>query len=246
MTDSHSEFTETAYRELLVLARQRYTFRRFSDVLTMREGVLWRHDVDMSPHRALALARLERDQQVVATYFVHLHSTFYNALEADVVSKLKDIASLGHDIGLHFDPQFSGLTPADGSALSHAIAFERDVLTTALGLPVVALSFHDPGVAGFTDILSDTIAGLVNAYGLRLRRDFAYSSDSNGYWRFKRIADVLREGHPRVQVLTHPEWWVPDVLSPRERVTRAIDGHAAAVARRYDAALSALNRENQS
>jgi hypothetical protein len=246
MTDSRSEFTESAYRELLAVAREHYAFRKFSDALTMTDGVLWRHDIDVSPHRALALAQIECDAQATATYFVHLHSTFYNALEADVVSRLKDIAALGHAIGLHFDPQFNGLTPSDASALERAVSQERDMLQSALGVPVVALSFHDPDVAGFTEIRNDVVAGLVNAYGGALRTGFAYCSDSNGYWRFKAIGDVLRERHPRVQVLTHPEWWVPDPMSPRDRIARAIDGRAASAARRYDDALRTLNRENRS
>jgi hypothetical protein len=244
--DSVTEFTEAAYRDLLTAARERYVFRRFVDAPTMADGVLWRHDVDMSPHRALALARFEHERQVTATYFVHLHSTFYNALEGEVVAKLKEMSALGHDIGLHFDAQFSRVTPGDTQALERAIAFERDVLQTTLDVPVVALSFHDPGVGGFTDYPADTIAGLANAYGTRLRTEFAYCSDSHGYWRFKPIDAVLREGHPRVQVLTHPEWWVPAALTPRQRVARAIDGRAAAVASRYDSALRELNRENRS
>jgi hypothetical protein len=246
MTDSGHDFTEAAYRELLRVARDRYIFRRFEDALTMTDGVLWRHDVDMSPHRALALARIERDEQVHATYFTFLHSTFYNALEADVVTKVKNIAALGHDIGLHFDPQFYGLTPRDGAALEREIVREREILESTIGAPVRALSFHDPDVAGFTEIRADVVAGLVNAYGSTLRTGFAYCSDSNGYWRFKAIGEVLRERHPRVQVLTHPEWWVPNPMSPRDRIARAIEGRASSAARRYDEALRALNRENRS
>jgi hypothetical protein len=244
---SDHDFTEAAYRDLLKLARSRYAFRPFTSALTMADGVLWRHDIDMSPHRALALARIEREEQAGASYFVHLHSTFYNALETDVVARLKEIASLGHEIGLHFDPQFSGRTPADREGLARAVSLERDVLQAALDVPIGAVSFHDPDVAGFTDLADDTIAGLVNAYGARLRADFTYCSDSNGYWRFKPLRDVLAEpGHARLQVLTHPEWWVPEPLTPRARVARAIDGRAAAAAGRYDRALRALDRENRS
>jgi hypothetical protein len=244
---SDLDFTEAAYRDLLRLARSRYAFRPFANALTMADGVLWRHDIDMSPHRALALARIEREEQVSASYFVHLHSTFYNALEADVVARLKEISSLGHEIGVHFDPQFSGLAPADREGLARAVSLERDILHAALGVPIGALSFHDPDVAGFTDLADDTIAGLVNAYGARLRADFTYCSDSNGYWRFKPLQEVLVEpGYPRLQVLTHPEWWVPEPLPPRARVARAIDGRAAAASGRYDRALRALDRENRS
>jgi hypothetical protein len=244
---SYDDFTEAAYRELLKTARGRHAFRPFAGALTMADGVLWRHDIDMSPQRALALARIEREEGVVAAYFVYLHSTFYNALEADVVAVLREIAGLGHEIGLHFDPQSARLTPADRAGLVRAVTLERDMLQDAVAAPVVAVSFHDPDVAGFTSLDDGEIAGLVNAYGPRLRKEFMYCSDSNGYWRFKPIRDVLLEpGHARVQVLTHPEWWVPEAMSPRDRVRRAIDGRAARAAARYDAALRALGRENRS
>ncbi len=247
MTDtSNADFTDAAYRGLLRAARDRYAFRPFASALRMTDGVLWRHDIDMSPHRALALARIEKEEGVQASYFVHLHSNFYNALEADVIERLRQIAALGHEIGLHFDPQVAGLAPSDEAAIERAVALERDVLQHAVGAPVVALSFHDPDVAGFTDVPADTIAGLVNAYGATLRTHFAYCSDSNGYWRFTPIRDVLGEGHARVQVLTHPEWWVPEPMTPRQRVQRAIDGRAARASVRYDAALRALGRGNRS
>ena len=241
------DFTEDAYRELLTIARARYAFRPFAEALEMTSGVLWRHDIDMSVHRALALARIERDEDARATYFVHLHSAFYNAFEAGIVERLREIVALGHELGLHFDPQFGGLKPADHDALVRAVSHERDVLQDAVGAPVVAVSFHDPDVAGFTDIHDDRLAGLVNAYGDRLRKNFVYCSDSNGYWRFTPIRDVLQQpGHDRLQVLTHPEWWVPEPMSPRARVARAIDGRAASVARRYDEMLRAAGREPRS
>ncbi len=37
---------------------------------------------------------------------------------------------------------------------------------------------------------------------------YAYVSDANGYWRFRRLLDVLVEGTDvRLHVLTHPGWW---------------------------------------
>ena len=247
MSDTSADFTEAAYRDLLKVARARYAFHPFGEALEMTSGVLWRHDIDMSVHRALALARIERDEDAHATYFVHLHSAFYNAFEAGIVERLREIIALGHGLGLHFDPQFSGLMPADRDALVDAVSRERDVLQQMVGAPVVAVSFHDPDIAGFTDIHDDTIAGLVNAYGNRLRRDFTYCSDSNGYWRFAPIRDVLMEsGHACLQVLTHPEWWVPEPMPTRARVARAIDGRAASVARRYDEVLHALGRDTRS
>lgn len=234
------DFTEAAYRELVRQARGRYRFLSFAEAAGAAAGVLWRHDIDISVHRAVALARIEHEEDVRATYFVYLHSRFYNALEDAIVDRLRAIAAMGHAIGLHFDPRF---VPA-GGAMADAIAAERSVIEQAAGAAVSAVSFHDPDLPGSSVSDADEIAGLVNAYGRMLMARFEYGSDSNGYWRFKPLREVIATGGPRLQVLTHPEWWVPEPMPPRARIARAIDGRAAYMAARYDAAMADVGREN--
>ena len=240
---SHEQdFTEAAYRTLVRAARDRYTFLSFADAASAEAGVLWRHDIDVSVHRALALATIEREEGVRATYFVHLHSRFYNALEDAIVERLRAIVVLGHEVGLHFDPHFS---PAMEPSIDAAIAAEAAVVERLCGAPVTAFSFHDPGAHGAAVNDADRIAGLVNSYGRSLRDRFGYGSDSNGYWRHAPLVDLVTSGrHLRLQVLTHPEWWVPEPMPPRARIARAIDGRAACQAATYDAALAAVGREN--
>lgn len=239
---SHQDFTEAAYRRLVQAARERFEFLSFADAATAAAGVLWRHDIDMSVHRALALARIEHAEGVRATYFVHLHSRFYSPLEDAITERLRAIAALGHEIGLHFDRRF---VPAMGASSEAAVAAEAAVVERLTGAPVTALSFHDPDVDGAIVDDADRVAGLVNAYGRSIRERFGYGSDSNGYWRHAPLMDLITNGgHPRLQVLTHPEWWVPEPMSPRARVARAIDGRAAYQAAKYDAAIAAVGREN--
>ncbi len=238
---SHDQdFTEAAYRRLVQAARERYPFLSFADAVTAEAGVLWRHDIDMSMHRALALATIEHAENVKATYFVHLHSRFYHALEDAIVDRLRAIVALGHEVGLHFDRRF---VPAMGPSLETAVAAEAALVERIAGAPVAALSFHDPDVGGAVDD-ADRIGGLVNAYGRSIRDRFGYGSDSNGYWRHAPLIELVAAGHPRLQVLTHPEWWVPEPMSPRARVARAIEGRAAYQAAKYDAAITAVGREN--
>ena len=40
--------------------------------------IIWRHDIDMSVHRAYSLAKLERGLGVKSTFFILPHSEFYN------------------------------------------------------------------------------------------------------------------------------------------------------------------------
>ena len=239
---SYPDFTESEYAALLSLAKRSYRFLPFADALASApRSLLWRHDVDFSVHRALALARIEAEEGARATYFLYLHSGFYNALELEVAERVREIVSLGHELGLHFDPTFY---TAAGRDPEEALLRERALLEDLFECPVLSFSLHNPDVAGW-DVHRDEVGGMVNAYGATLRRTFGYVSDSNGYWRFRRLRDVLEDAaEERLHVLTHPEWWVPEPLSPRERVTRCIEGRAARQHERYDRVMAAMGRRN--
>ena len=233
---SDSQFTEHRYRELVQLAKARYAFVSFTDYETAGPGsVLWRHDVDFSVHRAVALARIEAEEGARATYFVQLHSPFYNALEAEIAAGVREILDLGHELALHFDPRFY-----DHGAGPPELTRERALLEDLFATTVVAFSLHNPSLNGWRND-RDLVAGMVNAYGPFLSTHYGYASDSHGYWRHASVAEVLVGGeHERVQVLTHPEWWVPEPLSPRDRVSRAIDGRAARQHARYEKIMARL------
>jgi peptidoglycan/xylan/chitin deacetylase (PgdA/CDA1 family) len=237
------DFTEAGYRELLQLARANYRFARFGDDSVDRH-VLWRHDIDISVNRAVRLAEIEAEHGVVATYFLHLRSPFYNLLNSEMLWRVRRVIAQGHDIGLHFDPsRYEG--GLSRSALEAAIGAEGDLLAREFGTPPRAVSFHDISTLREPVPDDDRLCGLVNAYSRRLRDNYAYVSDSNGVWLYRRLRDVVEAAaEDRLQVLTHPEWWTPEVMAPRQRVQRAIDGHAAAMARRYDETLAAVDRPN--
>src|SRR5262245_35308675 len=97
-----NEFTDDGYGRLLDLVGSSYRFIGFGEA-SSEAHVLWRHDIDFSVHRAVAMARTEAQRSLLATYFVLLRSPYYNALERQVADRLKEIASLGHRIGLHFE-----------------------------------------------------------------------------------------------------------------------------------------------
>ena len=68
--------------------------------------------------------------------------------------------------------------------------------------------------------------------------------DSNGYWRYTPMPEVISSGHTRLHLLTHPGWWTPEPMSPSARVHRCIRGRAQAVRRAYDHLLSRAGRLN--
>jgi hypothetical protein len=234
-----SDFTEAGYRRALVLAKASYSFEPFGTGAS-KTHVLWRHDVDASVHRAARLSAIEAEEDVRATYFFSFHSTFYNLLERPVLDAAKAIVAAGHWVGLHFDSAFPGR-----GDVSERIAREATQLADLLEGPVIAFSFHNPGLVNDDlAVEDDSIAGLVNAYGRNIRAHYRYVSDSNGYWRHKRLFDVLEKGPPRLHVLTHPEWWQAQSMPPRQRIARCAEGRAQAALNDYDQALAAAGREN--
>jgi len=239
-TNWHFEdFTEASYRGIVAAAKARYAFEPFGTEST-RPHVLWRHDVDYSVHRAVVLARLEAELGVRATYFLTLHSDLYNVLEPAVHERAREIAALGHWIGLHFD---AGFAP-DGDMDARA-AWEGRILSEALEVSVETVSLHNPSVSGLDAHDAEELGGMVHAGARSIRDAYGYVSDSNGYWRVERLPEVIAAGaHDRLHVLTHPEWWQERPMSPRERILRCIEGRGRASEATYDALLADNQRVN--
>jgi hypothetical protein len=229
-----SGFTEQAFRGLIqALKDGGYQFIRFGDAMGGRQ-VLWRHDVDFSVHRAAALARIEQAAGVVATYFLNPRSTGYNLAESAVLQRARQIAEAGHELGLHFDAEVYGYEDWTPERLHAAVHRERQLLELLLEQPVRVISWHNPTLSNLMEFGEDEVCGMVNAYARTYRESFVYASDSNGYWRYDPMAQVIAKGHERLQLLTHPEWWSPEALSPAERMERCLHGRAAAALGSYE------------
>lgn len=242
--DDWSDFTETAFRgHIQALKAGGYRFIAFGQQVEGRQ-VLWRHDVDFSVHRAARMAQVEAEEGVRATYFVNARSDFYNLAEPAVAALARRIRDLGHDVGMHFDSDAYGAEAWTIERLEWAVDRERTLLELLLDTPIRAMSWHNPTLSNVLQFEAEELCGLVNAYSAHYRDDFVYASDSNGYWRFKPMAEVIAEGHERLHLLTHCGWWTPEALSPAGRVRRCIDGRAKAVWDAYAGVLRRSGRRN--
>lgn len=238
------DFTEQAYCDILDAAKERYRFATYDD-LRDDDHVLWRHDIDYSVHRGVRLAELEAERGLVATYFFWIRAPYYNVLEPSIKACAARLLDMGHRIGLHFDIQGYGDTEWSYDKLDARIRREADFLGEEFNTDIGVVSFHDPENGGLLSFDAERIGGLVNAYAARFKTEYGYCSDSNGYWRFKPIPDVIRSGeHRKLQVLTHPAWWTEDVMAPREKIERAVLGRARATMAEYDDHLARSGRTN--
>jgi hypothetical protein len=237
-----ADFTRDNYRRLLDLARRTYVCRTYVDFAKDERFVLWRHDVDFSVHAARKMAGIEAEEGVVATYFLHLHNAFYNLLERETTDCVRDILSLGHQIGLHFDTAYHNI--ADLARLETWLQREARVLEDLFGQPIRVFSFDNPSPFA-ASCREWQYAGMINTYAEYFQTTVGYCSDSNCYWRFRRLEEVLTSAQDlSLQVLAHPECWQDTVMSPRQRINRCIDGRAEKARLYYATLLEASGREN--
>lgn len=238
------DFTLANYERLLKLAlEQGYVFGDYSlDDIPNRREMIWRHDVEFSVHWALKLAQIEHVEGVRAHYYVQLHSEFYNALEKEVFLLLKEIISLGHYVGLHFDAHFWEVQ--DQQQLEESLAKDSKILEDLLGVRITSFSFHNttPALLAMDDL---HYAGLLNVYAREIRQKYRYCTDSTGIWRYERLQDVLNDpGIKRLQVLTHDGMWQDEPMAPRQRVLKCIKGRAETTMAWYDNCLRDLGQLN--
>lgn len=236
-----NDFTETEYSNLLDLAKSKFTFCDFTNYNIKDNFIIWRHDVDISMHRALSLARIEQKKNIISNYFILLHSEFYNLLEKEILHKVIEISNLGHFISLHFDSSFYNISNKE--QLEDALNFERTILENLIKRKIYSFSFHNPSKIDL-DFNESSYSGLINTYSDIFKNEIPYCSDSNGYWRFRRLKDVLLDSQiVKLQVLTHPEWWNTDVMSPLQKVKYSIEGRAKSNLKNYEQLLILNNRK---
>lgn len=239
----YEDFTTDNYRKLIKQAKINYQFIFYDQLKESNNSnrALWRHDVDLSLHRAFKLAKIEHEEEVYSTYFIQFSTTFYNIFETEIKNLVLEILKLGHQIGLHFDPTVYTINSHEDFEIF--LNFEKNILENLFNTKITSFSFHSP-LEEYLNLGTFEICGMINTYSAILQNNFEYCSDSCGYWRHKRLEDFLEQGHKNIQVLTHPEWWQEEIMSPRDRVHRCINGRANKNKSMYDEGLEKLGRLN--
>ena len=103
----HMDFTINTYRNLLdQLLKEDYTFQTFSEFIEKPEDrvILLRHDVDDKKMNSLHFAKIQNELGIKGTYYFRMVP---QSFDEEVI---KEIASLGHEIGYHYeDMDFASL-----------------------------------------------------------------------------------------------------------------------------------------
>jgi hypothetical protein len=236
------DFTIRHYVELLKALKSNYTVSQYHLFNKDEKFALLRHDIDISPQRALQMAIAENKEGLKATYFIHIHSEYYNVFEKEIYNIICKIISLGHDIGIHFDTHFYSIDSKE--AIDKNLYLEKELLERLFHTSIHVFSFHNtnPFILSCQD---EQYAGLINTYSTYFQKSVTYCSDSNGYWKFERMYDLVQSAKAaNLQLLTHPEWWQEEPMSPWQKVKRCVNGRAEKNLTAYVEILKQYNNKN--
>ena len=130
------DHTIKAYKSLLqAFVGAGYQFQKFEDYLVSPlagKVVIMRHDVDEKAENALKMAKVEHDLGVVSTYFFRI------VKQSDKPDVIREIASMGHAIGYHYED----LSLAEGDFEKAIESFERNLTYFRQYYPVKVVCMH--------------------------------------------------------------------------------------------------------
>lgn len=131
------DFTVRVYRELLTCLKEcGYTFVTFTEFLRKQkeEGkcIVLRHDVDLKPHNSLRIAEVEHSLGIVSTYYFRAVPDSWNE------RVIKQIASLGHEVGYHYE----SLTTCGGNVDKAYDDFVANLTKLRELVPVSSICMH--------------------------------------------------------------------------------------------------------
>jgi hypothetical protein len=94
------DFTIDTYKQIIqTLIKKEYSFQTYAEFIQNPEekAIILRHDVDLLPLNSLRFAKIQADLGIKGTYYFRAVSESWD--EAVIL----EIASLGHEIGYHYE-----------------------------------------------------------------------------------------------------------------------------------------------
>lgn len=129
------DFTVKIYKTLLkTLINQGFKFQSFSSFLDNPENkvVILRHDVDLVPENSLVFAQIQNELGIQGSYY------FRAVPESWDEAIIKQIASLGHEIGYHYE----SLSTCNGGPDSAILDFKQNLEKLRQLVPVKTICMH--------------------------------------------------------------------------------------------------------
>ncbi len=129
------DFTVDIYKELLEqLINGKYKFQTFNEFLKLNEErvIILRHDVDLLPENSLVFAKIQAKNNIKGVYYFRAVTESWNE------KIIKEIASLGHEVGYHYE----SLTTTNGDLQKGINDFEKHLTALRKLAPVHTICMH--------------------------------------------------------------------------------------------------------
>jgi hypothetical protein len=205
-------FCQDGYREFLENISKNYRIMTFKSAYEEiasnpdENGICaLRHDIDFCLESALEIAKIEIETGVTSSYHFLLNSENYNLLSKNSRVIVLEIASMGHEIALHFDLSAYEHNKKN-KELQRQISFLQDIAQQE----IISISFHNPSIYQNNELnIEEKYHGCLNTYSSYFNQYFSYVSDSRGHFREKDILRKIQQKHfNNLHFLMHPIWWV--------------------------------------
>lgn len=190
------QFSIESYKNLLkVITEEKFVISTDLNVVT--KEMLLRHDIDFDLELAHQMAVIENFLGIKSVYLVMTQNPLYDMHSKQSIEYINKIYSLGHEIGLHYDPSISDKQDFNDQ-------FSK--LDGTLGFESKFYSHHQPTLYGLNNTLD--YGNKIDLNSLSI--DFEYISDSC----MKPRKDIFKVIHSqsKVHLLIHPEFWMLDSL----------------------------------
>jgi len=214
----------------------------FPTVSQMKDGagglgrfLLVRHDLDVSPRHGLKMAELEHRLGVQSSYFVPVHSRYFNPAAPPHWDALRKIVEMGFEVGLHYE---TGFFEERGMDVLEGVLGDAAILEKILGIKVVSVSQHQPASSTLVKKLNEFF---VDAYNQYLVQDVCYISDSGFKWRGKPLIELLGV-QDRIHALVHPLTWSYGELDMAGTYRRTSAQLAAEIRELFEGYIASTNR----
>jgi len=198
-------FSYRHYIETLKLFSEKYSFTtlgKYNQIDHENNLILLRHDIDFSLDYALRLAKIEKKNDFLSTYFILLHSPYYNALSPKNSKIIAKISDMGHEIGLHYD---TTLMPKNKEKIISQLKSEADLLFNITGKKIKSVAQHNTSITNsITEFIPKSL--FIDPMSKEILKNMLYLSDSVQNWRRGCMCKHI-EKNTNIQILTHPFWW---------------------------------------
>lgn len=217
------DFSYQSYEKLLrALIANNYVCSLIGDGGMTGKLLYLRHDVDTDYLGILPLAAIEHSLGLKSTWYFLPDCPVYNLCSSDLKRIIRQLAEMGHQIGLHIDASQYDSFQAMVDSIESQYAFLSSFLPISR-----TLSFHKPASWLLDDVL---IPNWANAYQKEYYSDVVYVSDSNRreFWKEDRLIKAIN-GSKSLTLLTHPLWWKEASFTSEElfEYTCMVLGHNA-------------------